>query len=441
VGGTSTDVSIIKNGKPMVRSAEVGGHRLYVRTLDIRTVGIGGGSMVREKGKHVVDVGPRSAHIAGLGYPSFSVESELGDSLITKIQPCASDPDDYVAIRTREDLASAYALTTTDAANMVGTPLRYAKGNPDAVARLAASLSGTFGRDAKTIAQEILHKAAQKVALAGRQFIKEYELDPSLLTCVGGGGGAEVIVPFVAGRLGMKHSIADNAEVISAIGVALGMIRDTIERSVVSPSAADILRIRADAEASVARMGASPDSIEVFVEVDTRQKKLLATATGVPVHETGKVSRKLLSDGELRSIAASSFGDDSIDSSRAGGNEFFTVLQAAVVQKQLLGLFKRVVRPVRVLDKEGVVRLKLSHAEVNEGTISSLLTGFTKLVDEFTTFGDAGGLEPDVFVLVRHRIIDLSGLVGKDQMLSLLRTELERFDSSEPALVLISRKE
>jgi N-methylhydantoinase A/oxoprolinase/acetone carboxylase beta subunit len=440
VGGTSTDVSIIRNGRPIVRSAEVGGHKLYIRTLDIRTVGIGGGSMVRVHDSRIIDVGPRSAHIAGLRYPSFVEESELQDPELRVVRPQESDPADYVALGRKNGARPEFALTTTDAANILKLPQGYAKGNPAAIDRLSAWMSRAFARPAAELAGEILDKAAEKVAQVGRQFVKEYNLDLATLVCVGGGGGAEVIVPRVASQLGASHTIANNAEVVSAIGVALGMIRDTIERSVVNPTAADILRIRSDAEASVARMGASPGSIEVFVEVDTRQKKLVATATGTPDLRTGKPKKTFLSEEELLLVAAESCGSETDGCENVGNTEHYSVFRGHIVRRRLFGLITEVLHPVRVLDREGVVRLKCPRAVVHPGTVASVLSDFAGIIDEFTTFGDAGGLEPDVMVLAGHRIVDLSGLVSKDQMLSLLRAETERFAGSETAVALISKK-
>ena len=56
VGGTSTDISCVKDGKVMVKYAEVGGHKTYLTSLDVRTVGIGGGSMMRLDGGKLTEV-------------------------------------------------------------------------------------------------------------------------------------------------------------------------------------------------------------------------------------------------------------------------------------------------------------------------------------------------------------------------------------------------
>ena len=79
VGGTSTNIGVIRNGRPTVTYARVGGHETYVSSLDVRVIGIAGGSLVRAVPGRLVDVGPRSAHIAGLPYAAFAAESDIVD--------------------------------------------------------------------------------------------------------------------------------------------------------------------------------------------------------------------------------------------------------------------------------------------------------------------------------------------------------------------------
>ena len=143
VGGTSTNIGVIRNGRPTVTYARIGGHETYVSSLDVRVIGIAGGSLVRARPGAIVDVGPRSAHIAGLPYAAFADEADIVDPRIELFEPKPGDGADHVAVRVAS--GARYALTTTCAANALGytQPGMHAHGNPQA-ARLAFAALAAF---------------------------------------------------------------------------------------------------------------------------------------------------------------------------------------------------------------------------------------------------------------------------------------------------------
>ena len=68
VGGTSTNIAAIRNGRPALSYVRVASHATALRSVDVRVVGVAGGSMLRIRRGRVHGIGPRSAHIAGLRY-------------------------------------------------------------------------------------------------------------------------------------------------------------------------------------------------------------------------------------------------------------------------------------------------------------------------------------------------------------------------------------
>jgi N-methylhydantoinase A/oxoprolinase/acetone carboxylase beta subunit len=63
MGGTTTDVGILENGKPLVapQGAEVGGWRTMVKAVDVKTIGLGGDSEISIGLNGKLDVGPQRA--------------------------------------------------------------------------------------------------------------------------------------------------------------------------------------------------------------------------------------------------------------------------------------------------------------------------------------------------------------------------------------------
>src|SRR6185312_8387198 len=146
-------------------------------------------------------------------------------------------------------------------------PGMHAYGDPAAARAAMQPLAAALGVSVEDAARQILGRAADKILPTVEQLIAEYGLDRDQLL-VGEGGGAGALLPFVAERLGLRHVISPDAEVISSIGVALAMVREVVERVIADPTPEDLRAIRQQARDAVVRLGAAAATVESAIEID-----------------------------------------------------------------------------------------------------------------------------------------------------------------------------
>lgn len=439
VGGTSTDISCVKDGKVMIRYAEVGGHKTYLNSLDVRTVGIGGGSMVEIKAGKAVNTGPRSAHIAGLPYEVYTDADKIVEPKLVAVRPMETDPE-YACIECANGVR--VALTMAGAANIAGFVPEgdYARGNVEAARKAWQPLADNMGCTVEEAARKVLEFAALKNSKVASQLIKDYEMDPRTTVFVGGGGGASTVVPHLAEYMKHKHHIAKNAPVISTIGVALAMVRDMVERSVTNPTDEDIISVRREAELKAIQNGAAPGTVEVSVEVDTQRNIVRAIAVGATEMRSRDRMQKKLSQEELLAIVAENLdADKSLLKIEAQNGSMFAV-QYDKVEKKLFGLVKKKTRPLRLIDEEGVIRLQKNNAWALQSTVGTWQKQLSWLLEELTEYNDGGTNLPNIYIVLGKRIVDLSGMQSADQIVSLGAVELAGCGAEEPLIVAATKR-
>jgi N-methylhydantoinase A len=429
VGGTSTDISCVKDGNVVIKYAEVGGHKTYLSSLDVRTVGIGGGSMIEVKNGCAVDTGPRSAHIADLDYEVFAKSEDISNPVLKEISPIPGDPT-YAYIEC--DNGKKYALTLSGAANIAGYVPQdsYSAGNVEAAIKAWKPLAENMGVTVKEAAQKVLEYSAAKNGAVVKSFIEDYDLNIEGVIFVGGGGGAATVVPHLAETFKTRYKIAKNAEVISPIGVALAMVRDMVERSIVDPTEEEILAIRREAVNKAVESGANPETVEVTVEVDTQQQKVRAIAIGSTEMRTKEMKSDPKTDAELLTIVAENLQVNPSQLTIEADNGRICAITSTGIKKQFL-IFKKKIKSVRLIDRDGVIRLQRRNAEVAMSEYSGWKSTLKRLIEDHTVYGDGGTEVPNIYVALGSRIIDLGGMQSDKQIYSLCEAELSGVKEDE----------
>ena len=424
VGGTTTNIGVIKNGRPGVDYAQIGGHDTYISSLDVRILGCAGGSMVRISDKAVVDVGPRSAHIAGCEYACFTPEEEIEDVQIELVSPKPGDPADYVTLRLKN--GKKICFTNTCAANVLGLieEKYFAHGNANSARKAMQPVADKLGITVEELATQILDKDVEKVTACINALADKYQLDHDSMKLVGCGGGAASLVPYCASKMGLQYSIPENAEVISSIGVALAMVRDVVERIVPNPSQQEIASIKKEAIDKAIESGAAPETVEVHIEIDNQTGKITAIATGSTEVKTTDLLKECTEE-EAHELAKADFGAKAEDVKLLLKNKFFYIFGAKMGEKT----------PVRILDTKGFIKVQRSDAVAEMVKARDYKEAVESMWKDLAIFKTDTVLRPDYYLCLGARVMDFSS-VDLDQILLLMDLEVMDLDPDDDIIIV-----
>jgi len=251
LGGTTFDVSLIHDGQYFERSeVEINGRPILRPSIDIVSIGAGGGSLVALDAENGLKVGPESAQAdpGPICYGFGGQQVTLTDALVALGY---FDPKTYLGGRLELNVAAAEAAIQ----EQVGRPLGLTK---------------------ERAATGILRLATMNMAYAIRQITVERGFDPRefSMLCIGGGSGL-----FVGGLLDellfKSVTVPLNPAVFSAWGLLNADYREDLSRSFLCPLEASAVEsisaafetMDEEARTAIAATKAEEVRIERFAEM------------------------------------------------------------------------------------------------------------------------------------------------------------------------------
>lgn len=436
-GGTSTDISLIKSGEVMINNAVVGSHKTYMKALDVRTLAIAGGSMIRIDDNKILDVGPRSAHLAGVEYECF-VNEDFSNYSVKTVSPCTDDPDDYALLTNGE---KSYSYTLAGASNFLGfVPENdYATANKDVNTAAWNVLGDKLGISAEEAARKVVEIAMKKVDKIVQTLINEYEVDKTFLELIGGGGSASVVTYALGDYNGIPAKVAQNAPYLSTIGVGLAMLREQIERSVINPTNDDIAKIRNDVQEKIIKSGAKIETVKIAVKIDTQKNIIIATATAASdLNEDAIVTNVSVED--QASKIAQGYQVEADDVTHKYGNKFFDLFFVNTEVKKLFGLIKSKRQMNVVINKNNVIKFKSNKSEPYMMTKDKLFGQIDTIIEDNSTYSDAGQSVPNLIVFTESQDYNYSGLVSKQQIIEMVKLDLEFVNPQNDLIIMAEKK-
>jgi hypothetical protein len=424
VGGTSTNVSVVSGGRPLLRSIKVMGRPTAIRSIDSWVVGVAGGSIVRLGRRGISGIGPRSAHGAALPYACFADPADLEGCEVAAIAPRSGDPADYAVV---DGPGGRFALTATCAANALGIVPAGAHAAASQEAALAGfgALAERYGGEASAAAEAALGAAIDQLETTVEEAVRSSGVgEEAPLIALGGAG--EALVPTLCRRRRRELVAPEHAEVLASVGAAMTLIRVELERSARATGPAERRRLVHEAELACVESGAAPGTITVETSYDAEAGLLRASAVGAVALEAGAADRSPLGAVELRGVAARAMGTNGDGIDAIAETDCFSAYATD-------GGHGR----AAIVDRLGGVVFAGEVKAVVGGTGERFLRELAAAVDDASLNLGLGSLLPQVTLACGSQVLDLSDARDREDLLAAARAAVEASD--EPAVAAVSR--
>lgn len=218
IGGTTTDISLWKDGKPLMtkNGVSIREYPSAVRSFAVTSVGIGGESVVRLKNGNLT-VGPKRV---GPSVALGGVEPTLGDALI--VLGHANYGDFNLASRALQDLADAIqAALQSNNVNTSNNQLTHIKTASDVARLILQNALETIQRGV----DEVITVENKRPIYVVADIVNPDIFVPEHIVVVG--GTAPSLGASIGEYMDLPITIPENAAVANAIGAALAL--STIE--------------------------------------------------------------------------------------------------------------------------------------------------------------------------------------------------------------------
>ncbi|MGB9152870.1 MAG: hydantoinase/oxoprolinase family protein, partial [Alphaproteobacteria bacterium] len=253
MGGTSLDASLVLGQAPVLyQGAEFEQLPINTPSLNIQTIGAGGGSIAFIDDGGALQVGPKSAGAD----PGPAAYGRGG------VQPTFTDAA----------LVLGYLGTDTP----LGGSLRL---NAESAEKSLAPISESLEMSTRSLARGIIQISTTKIMGAVRAITVELGLDPKDFGLLAFGGGGGLVAVDVARELGIPEVIIPPGQgAFSALGMLMADVQHDFARTMVSPlEVVDkqvvrglYLEMETDANATLEREGFEPSDRKLVRMIDVR---------------------------------------------------------------------------------------------------------------------------------------------------------------------------